>query len=79
MHAMLRIISRFEQLVGIHNESTPLALYKNKAEKEAKFITASDIEQVMWHTAAEVYKLDPVKDKQFFKNGPRIHFEWERA
>ena len=67
VQAMLRIISRFERLVGIHDESTPLALYRNKGEKDAKFITALDIEQVMRHTAAEVYKLDPVKDKKILQ------------
>jgi hypothetical protein len=63
---MLRIISRFEGLVGIHDKSTPLALYK-KGEKEAKFITASDIKKVMRHTAAEVYILDPVKDQKILQ------------
>ena len=67
VQAMLRIISRFERIVGIHDESTPLALYKNKGEEEPKFITASDIEKVMRHTAAEVYKLNPGKDKKILQ------------
>jgi hypothetical protein len=67
VQAMLRIIARFERLVGIHDVCTPLALYKNKGETIPKFITASEIEATMRHTAAVVYKLDPVKDKKILQ------------
>jgi hypothetical protein len=62
VQAMIRILRRFQRLMGT-NEETPLALYKNKNEQEPKFITASDIENIMRFTAAQVYKLDPVRDK----------------
>ena len=67
VQAMLRIIDRFDRIVGRHDVCTPLALYNNQGEKEPKFITASDIEKIMRHTAAEVYKLDPVKDHKILQ------------
>ena len=36
---------------------------QNKNEREPKLITASDTDDVMRFTAAQVYKLDPVRDK----------------
>ena len=63
VQAMLRIIRRFERLRGPNDGDTPLALYNNKIEEEPKFITASDIEKIMRQTAAQVYNLDPVRDK----------------
>jgi hypothetical protein len=74
---LLTIDSRFERTVGIQDGCTPLALYKNEGEKEAKFITASDIETIMRHTAAEVCKLDPVKDKKILQKWRIRLFEWE--
>ena len=62
VQAMLRIIRRFERIMGL-NENTPLALYKNKDTSEPKFITASDIEKIWRKTAAQVYNLDPVRDR----------------
>ena len=64
VQAMLRILHRFARLRGLHDEVTPLALYKNEGEKEPKFITASEIEKIMRLVAAQVYNLDPVKDKK---------------
>jgi hypothetical protein len=63
---LLKIISRFKQTVRIQDECTLLTLYKNKGGKEPNFITASDIETIMRLMAAEVCKLDPVKDEKFF-------------
>ena len=62
--AMLRILRRFVRIRGFYDEKTPLALYKNEGDSEGRFITASDIETIMRHNAANVYKLDPVRDKK---------------
>lgn len=61
------ILQRFQALMLIDNSltaSSPLACYLDAETFTVKLITATDIEDFMRRIAANVYDLDPIKDKK---------------
>ena len=62
IRAFYRIVQRFQRLVGMTDETTPLAVYATSAGP--RFVTPDVIEKHMRTIASHVHGLDPVKDKE---------------
>lgn len=62
--SILAIVERFLCLRGEHDFNTPLALHPDKRGQMAKLIHLVNIEALMRHVAAQLYKLCPTKDKE---------------
>jgi hypothetical protein len=64
VRSMLHIIDRFIRIRGIHDDSTPLALYLDKCSNIPKLINSVNIESLMRHVGSQLYHLCPKKDKK---------------
>jgi hypothetical protein len=61
---MLHIIDHFIRIGGIHDNSTPLALYLDKTSNIPKLINSVNIESLMQHVGSQLYHICPKKDKK---------------
>jgi hypothetical protein len=57
-----RVVKRFHELLGIHNTTAPLAIYRDN-NGHVKAITSKDVKRELQYLASVVYSINPTSEK----------------